>query len=161
MKKRITKQGLLGLCMVLMFGMSLAASRPAQADPRQDAALELLLTMKLAKTLNDAMNQALENQIRLFPAMAAYRPTVEAFLKKYMGWEVLKHDFVKIYSAEFTEKELRDMITFYKTPTGQKAVEKIPIVMAKGTMLGLQRVQQNMAELNQMIKAEQEKNKNK
>ncbi len=156
----VTKQGLIGLVTLLAFGMTLSLSRPAKADGRTDAALQLLLTMKLAKTLDNAMEHMLEMQVKQNPAMAPYREVIRRFLAKYMSWEILKTDFVRIYSEEFTEKELRDMIAFYSTPTGAKAIEKIPILVAKGTELGVQRVMQNMAELAKLIQAEKDHEKN-
>jgi len=161
MKKNIITQGLIGLFTILMFGMTLSLAQPARADGRTDAALQLLLTMKLARTLDNAIEQMMENQIKEHPAMAPYREVVRRFIAKYMGWEILKNDFVRIYSEEFTEKELRDMIAFYSTPTGAKAIEKIPILIAKGTALGIQHFQQNMAELAKLIQAEKDREKNK
>lgn len=34
-----------------------------------------------------------------------------------------------LYSKFFSEKELADMVTFYKSPTGQKLVEQMPNLM--------------------------------
>jgi len=44
----------------------------------------------------------------------------------------LKSAYATIYSEEFTEKELREMIEFYKTDTGKKVLQKLPAVMEKG-----------------------------
>lgn len=44
----------------------------------------------------------------------------------------LKSIYATIYSEEFTEKELREMIEFYKTDTGKKVLQKLPAVMEKG-----------------------------
>lgn len=44
----------------------------------------------------------------------------------------LKSTYAAIYSEEFTEKELSEMIIFYKTDTGKKVLQKLPAVMEKG-----------------------------
>jgi hypothetical protein len=44
----------------------------------------------------------------------------------------LKVAYASIYSEEFTEKELVEMIEFYKTETGKKVLQKLPVVMEKG-----------------------------
>lgn len=44
----------------------------------------------------------------------------------------LKSTYATIYSEEFTEKELSEMIKFYKTDTGKKVLQKLPTVMEKG-----------------------------
>ena len=54
--------------------------------------------------------------------------------------------------SEFAEAELRDMIAFYKTPTGQKAIAKLPALMAKGAQIGQQRIQEHLPELQEAIK---------
>ena len=38
-------------------------------------------------------------------------------------------DAPKIYAKHFTATELRDMLAFYKTPTGQKSLKAMPQVM--------------------------------
>jgi hypothetical protein len=44
----------------------------------------------------------------------------------------LKITYANIYMEEFTEKELREMIEFYKTDTGKKVLQKLPSVIEKG-----------------------------
>lgn len=36
---------------------------------------------------------------------------------------------VPIYSKHFEEKEIDDLLTFYKTPTGKKIIAKLPLIM--------------------------------
>lgn len=44
----------------------------------------------------------------------------------------LKAIYASIYAEEFTEEELREMITFYESKTGQKLIEKTPSILEKG-----------------------------
>jgi hypothetical protein len=44
----------------------------------------------------------------------------------------LKMAYATIYSEIFTEKELNEMIAFYKTDTGKKVIEKLPFVIERG-----------------------------
>lgn len=37
---------------------------------------------------------------------------------------------VPIYSKYLEEKEIDDLIAFYKTPTGKKIIEKLPLIMS-------------------------------
>lgn len=43
--------------------------------------------------------------------------------------------FYPLYDKFFTESELRDMLAFYKTPTGQKTLEVVPQLMAESIRL--------------------------
>ena len=54
-------------------------------------------------------------------------------------------------------KELKELTAFYETPTGKKTIEKMPQLMAQGAQIGAARVQENMAELQAMIKEESER----
>jgi hypothetical protein len=82
---------------------------------------------------------------------------MKEFLGKYMSWDSLKADMVKIYMEEFTESELGELNKFYQTPVGRKTVEKMPVLMTKGAQLGGQRVQKHMPELQAAITAEAQK----
>ncbi|MEI6376096.1 MAG: DUF2059 domain-containing protein [bacterium] len=43
-----------------------------------------------------------------------------------MSWEKMKAMYVSLYAETFTPGELRGLIDFYKTPAGQKYIEKQP-----------------------------------
>ena len=60
-----------------------------------------------------------------------------------MSGESLRDEFVDIYNQAFTEKELTDIIIFYKTSTGQKALKQTPALMQEFTIIGQKRVQDN------------------
>jgi hypothetical protein len=40
--------------------------------------------------------------------------------------DLMNQIFYPIYDKYFTEQELRDLVAFYKTPTGQKSIEVMP-----------------------------------
>jgi len=157
------KQRILILLVLLMSGaMVLAADQSTKADGRAAAANELLVTVKMEKILADSTEQMVQLQIQQNPAIEPYREVMRRFLAKYMSWEGLKGDFVRIYAEEFTEQELRDLIAFYRTPTGIKFITKMPGLMSKGAQIGSQRVQQNAAELKEMMRmADEERRKKK
>jgi hypothetical protein len=67
---------------------------------------------------------------------------INAETKALVNWETLKPMFVSIYSETFTPDELKGMIAFYRTPIGQKWLEKQPQVQ----MATMQKIQAIMAE---------------
>ena len=75
-----------------------------------------------------------------------------------MSWASLKPEFLKIYSEAFSAKELREINEFYSTDTG-KTIQSMPSLMAQGGQIGAARVQANIGELQEMIKAESEPSK--
>ena len=44
----------------------------------------------------------------------------------------MREDFIQIYSKFFTEQELRDVVAFYESPAGRKAIEVLPRIMTEG-----------------------------
>lgn len=83
---------------------------------------------------------------------ASYVKVMKVFMNKYYTWDVLKDNFAKIYAAEFTEDELKQLITFYNSPIGKKASSKTPLLMQKGMAMGQQVVADHRPELVQMMK---------
>jgi hypothetical protein len=152
--KEIMRKTLITLVMVFVVGISGAW---ADEDSHYQAAAELLQLAHMDQVLSETIDQMLALQIQQNPQLAPYEKVMKEFFDKYMGWDSLKEDFIRIYMDEFTEAELRDMIEFYKTPTGQKAVMKTPVLAARGAELGQQRVQDNIDELIQMIQAEEKR----
>ncbi|NIR12975.1 MAG: DUF2059 domain-containing protein [Desulfobacterales bacterium] len=126
----------------------------AEKDSHYQATVELLELFHMEKLLSETLEQMLDVQIQQDPSLKPFEGVMKDFLAKYMSWEALKDDYIRIYMEEFTEAELRDMIEFYKTSTGQKAIEKTPVLAAKGSQLGQQRVQENIDELIEMLEKE-------
>lgn len=70
------------------------------------------------------------------------------FLNTYMSWEVLKDPTIKIVSKIFTEKELLDIIAFYKSESGKSYADKSPQLSAEISKIisaNLQKAMSNMS----------------
>ena len=50
-------------------------------------------------------------------------------------------DAPAIYARYFSAQELRDMLAFYKTPTGQKALQVMPQLTAEVFQMVMQKMQ--------------------
>ena len=61
----------------------------------------------------------------------SYRKQVGELLKQEMIWSRIENDIIDIYMKSFSEQELQEMIAFYKTPLGQKMIDKMPEVMLR------------------------------
>jgi hypothetical protein len=127
---------------------------PVRADDKSHkaAAEELLKESKADVQFEKAIDEILNLQIKANPHLAQIRPAMKEFFDKYMSWTAMKDDVIKIYAEEFTEAELKEIATFYKTPTGKKMIEKMPFLLKKGMELGLKRMQENQAELKDLIR---------
>jgi hypothetical protein len=123
----------------------------ATEETHRQAAEALLNLMDMDNLMNESIDQMLEMQVKQNPAIGPFKDEMKKFLSKYMSWSTMKGDMVKIYAAEFTEPELKELLAFYQTPLGKKTVAKMPKLMAKGAELGQQRVQEHLPELQKAI----------
>jgi hypothetical protein len=133
-------------------------TRADEASHRKSAE-SLLSMMNMDAVMSQSIDQMLALQIKQNPAIAPYEQEMKTFLKKYMSWEGLKDDMVKIYTDEFSETELNDLNKFYQTPLGKKTLQKMPILLSKGAELGQRRVQEHLPELQTAIAAKEKAKK--
>lgn len=147
-------KGLPSVILALCIGfMSLA-----YADSEAEREAEILLdSMGMELVLMQSISQMVDIQAQQNPALEPFKGVMMEFFEKHMSWSSLKPEFLRIYSTEFTVEELRDMNEFYATETGKKAIAKLPSLMEQGAQIGARRVQDNMAELQEMVEAESQR----
>ena len=141
--------------MVMLLGLLLTLvvvqAQTPEKSKHYKAAEELLLTMNMEQAIAESLEQMLALQLRNNPNLQPAEATLKQFFNKYMSWEALREDYIRIYMEEFTEKELKDMMSFFKTDTGKKMAAKHTTLMMKGAQLGQNKVQEHMSELQEML----------
>jgi len=105
-------------------------------DPASEASVKELMSLTGAGNLGVQMAQ------NLLPALKQIIPQApESFWTEFMKG-VNADDLVKlvipIYQKHFTEKEIRETLAFYRTPTGQKILKELPQVMQESMATGQQ-----------------------
>ncbi|NIS95288.1 MAG: DUF2059 domain-containing protein, partial [Nitrosopumilaceae archaeon] len=80
-----------------------------------------------------------------------YEDILQNFYNKYSNWDVVKEEVLKMYTETFTEKELKELTAFYKSPTGQKALSEMPPLMVKTIALGQKNIEKHLPELQAEI----------
>jgi len=115
---------------------------------------KLFSTIGMDTAMEQTIVQMVDLQLQQNPAMVPYKHVMVEFFNKHMNYESLKPDLIKIYTEVFSEKELKELNDFYATDTGKKTIETMPVLMAKGGQIGMQRVQNNMQEFESVIAEE-------
>lgn len=98
---------------------------------------QLLDVMEVDKSMKATMDQVQSSQQQLlsaFPAGVrekAEKAIAAAVKESGLDWPSLRPVFVEIYASTFSAGELQGMIDFFKTPVGQKWIQKQPEVQAK------------------------------
>lgn len=142
---------------VYLTAIILSANYAYSDDSSKLEAERLLEVMEMDSILQQSIVAMLDAQIKQNPEMGVYKDVMVKFFNKYMSYQSLKPEMIELYSSEFSAKELIEIREFYSTNTGKKALIKAPMLMGKGAEIGSQKVQQNINELQQMIKDESER----
>jgi len=111
------------------------------ANPHQDAARELMQVSGTEQIMSQ-MQLQIENMFLNISSDDTYNDKQKQIVKKYrdevakllgneMQWDQIEKQVVDLYVKSFTEQELKELITFYKTSLGQKMIEKMPWVMLR------------------------------
>jgi len=113
----------------------------AFADSHQDAARELMKVSGTEQIMTQMQLQIESMFLNISSAqkynakqqqiVAHYRAEVSKLLTEKMQWQQIEEKVVKLYVASFSEAELKEMVAFYKTPLGQKMIDKMPNVMLR------------------------------
>lgn len=142
------------LCLTLCIaGAALFAQAKTPAPADLKLCYDVLEAAEFEKQMTESGIQMLNAQIQANPALAAYRPELEAFYKKCLNYQAMKEDVAKIYLQVFTPDELRQLIAFYKSPTGRLFLQKTPDLTVKVSMLTQEIIAKNMPELIRAIQA--------
>lgn len=132
------------------------SSRADEASHR--AAVEKLITaMNMEQSHTNSLENLVQAQSRQNPALVAMQPTMREFLNKYMGWAAVKDDMFKIYQDSFSEAEVGQLVTFYESEVGKKALQQMPVLIGKGMQVAQERMQKHLPELQAALKEAAEK----
>lgn len=129
----------------ISFGVLISFAAHAQDSKRES--IEELLEVSKADTMVDAMYGQVQqafagvgDQLGIRPdeqpMFDAYMNKLFSAMKKDMSWEKMKEPVIQIYMKHYTEKEVQDMLVFYRSETGQAMIEKMPAVVSDSMQVG-------------------------
>jgi uncharacterized protein len=126
----------------LLFASALHAQGKETNQPQADSTKVALIHELLATT--HAVDLAIATIESSIPAQRTANPQIPAefwdrFLKEVRNRRGELEDMVGlVYAHHFSSAELRDLISFYKSPIGQKMVSEMPAVMQESMQAGRQ-----------------------
>jgi len=165
------------LILALCAAASYAAENPSPtstptAGPATDESVRQLLAVAQAHKLADSvmkqmdtlMLQTIEEATHGQPIPPKVQKQIDknqaevmALLKDVLDWKKLEPIYIRVYQKTFSQQEVDGMIAFYKTPSGQAVISKMPMVM-QNTMEEMQAmmgpVMQKMQKMQQDVMAE-------
>lgn len=155
----LAARGLLGPALALALCLPVAAQevRPPPgpisiSESHRAAALDLLEAMETPRMLEAAREIAVRSMVESNPAIFQdIRDIFESFMAKYLNWDTLREDYVRIYTQSHTEEELLELAQLMRTPVGRRMVEEMPVIYKKSAEAGQQAVQAHLPELERLI----------
>lgn len=121
------------LAVALAFPALAQAQQTSQPTPAAIASAKELLTLKHAGTMyaNAVPGMVERTKTTLLQSNLNYQKDLNEVAlivaKSLAGREKEIGDgMAKIYASQFTEQELKDLVTFYKSPLGQKLIAQEP-----------------------------------
>lgn len=148
----------------LFLAVLLMASFHSFATPAKKETLEELFRLTDMSKMLDAVyarSEAMAKQST--PAVKSteaqqsvvnkYAEKRAALMREEISWDKLKAPIMDAYASVYTDKEVRDIIKFYQTPTGKKMLKKIP-ELTNATVNVLQKLMQNFVPKLQSLQAE-------
>jgi uncharacterized protein len=151
----------------LVLGLALAgvpAKAQTQPSPAAIAAAKEILTMKHANAMyaNAVPSIVERTKEQLTEANLNYQKDLNEVApivaKTLAGREQeIGEGMAKVYATEFTEQELKDLVTFYKSPLGQKLLSTEPKAIQESMAYMDQWAQQFAQVVNGEFRAEMRK----
>jgi len=129
------------LLSLLIFSSSLYAEQ----NTKQQKIDELISVMNLDSMIDSTYGQV-EGMMKGMSDQMGVKPSEQAIFDKYYGdmmtvlktqmsWAKMQPMMISVYDKHFSEQEIADMLAFYKTDTGQKILEKMPVVMQESMQM--------------------------
>ena len=134
-----------------------SSSTDTVATPaRLAAARDLFTAMRMDKMLLAATESQFDAMVQANAQLAPYRDVFTTWANKFLVSPEMLDPIIREYAKAFTVAELNDLATFYRTPTGQKALTVLPSLMQRGAQIGSDVGQRHQAELSQMLQERKE-----
>jgi len=146
-------KAVLFLVLLVSLPAVLAAAEPSASGSSHEQAARELFDLVGGKDLARSASLAMLNQFKSNPELAPYEDVFKTWIDKVWAESDMGREFVRLYTESFTEDELRQVIAFYKTPVGQKTLQKMPELLQQGMAYGQRQAQAHLPELQEAIAA--------
>jgi hypothetical protein len=134
-------------------------AQPARAVSAQamSLAVELTTLLDLAGNASAGVDMMLDAMQGQNPQLSEFRGVLQRWAQKIFSSEEAATAFARVYAESFTEAELRDVVTFMRTPSGRRFAAAQGELMRRGGEVGKRLAEENQGELMQMLQEEQQK----
>lgn len=121
--------------------------------------------------LDGAMKQAIQQATQGEQVSASIQQDIDkrqaqmiVAAKETLDWNKLEPVYVRVYQKSLTQHEVDGLIAFYKTPSGQAVLKKMPVIMQNAvneTQQLMQPLVQQLRTMQQDVRAKVQAEKDK
>ena len=79
-----------------------------------------------------------------------YMGKIVALMKEDVSWERMEEPMIDIYLNNFTEEEIQDLLSFYRSNTGRSLIKKTPMVMGESVKLSQEMMVEMMPKIQEL-----------
>lgn len=108
--------------------------------------VEKLLEATNAKSMIDLIHAQMQKQFSQWPKQLGVKEDEQAIVEKYLleindmikaefNWQRIQPQIIDIYTANFTQTEIEDILAFYQTDSGRSLLTKMPAVTQSSMQL--------------------------
>jgi hypothetical protein len=152
------------ICIALAFSLLAIGVVQAQEASPSDASIRELLDVTHAAKLIDSMQGQMHGMFeQMVDGALGHAPDaqerqilqrqeakMENLMKRQFTWSKFEPMVADIYRKSFSQKEINDLLAFYKSPSGQAVIAKMPVVMQQ-SMVSMQTVMKQILPQVQQI----------
>jgi len=156
--KDLPMPGLRVICAALLFASTQALADAASHAADAEKFLKLAHADRLTVPVYAQVQQMFAQRFAQAPAsegkqalLESYQAKANAALDKAVGWDQLKPELVKLYTTNFSEAEMKDLLAFYQSPLGRKVLEKMPSLTAESAQMTQARLETAVPEVNKLL----------
>jgi uncharacterized protein len=115
--------------LLLLAILSIPFMFKSPAKTKHESIKNLIVVMKVDSIASSALRQAIIHQINRRNLPRKDTSQIKEFVKieeQDMSNKLIYHDILAFYDKNFTSNEIMDLLKFYKSPAGQKALKLFP-----------------------------------
>ena len=148
------------LTLILLTTLVTISTAVASPESHRQAVEEMLAISRVDQMLEPMMDNVMSvmqqqmSQVNIpedkKPIVDKYNQKIIETLRHEMRWENMQEDFVALYLDVYSEEEIRGLTDFYKTPLGQKMLDKMPELMQASMQISQGLLQQTLPKIQQL-----------
>lgn len=150
-----------GIALLTCLSLQAMAATPAHTASAERL-LELTRADRLAVPVYAQVQQMFAKAFSEAKAPASKQALLESYqakanilLDRAIGWNQLKPSLIKLYTDEFNESELKQMVDFYQSELGRKMLAKLPELNHRSAQTAQTRLEEVAPEVNKLLEAMQ------